>query len=330
MFYRNWKDFQDWYCNKFQRANPLPWQDGMQALLWFIQEGLPENTRVSLIASPNLTTGVNITGAGTPENPYMWAFAINTQPIIDSVIDSAVTPQKLYEITDSEDESTIGAVWAYVSEDGREIIYSLNARTSNLIENALQPNDLLAAMFAKLEGSESIVIDMNEAGTALEVHIDAEIMQKINRALLAPVAAPSELSFVAINTNNSEVLIPQSQVGGGGSQLYLHKIGFLNQSTYRALEIKVISSKSTAYTINDLFTYNDQYQLYQSTGIIERLVSAALDMGTFNWTWAHVPEVVGSTIRVLYRAPGESSSSFASEISFDRSDFSSDQVLPLQ
>lgn len=28
------KEFQDYYANKFQRNNPLPWQDGMQAIIW--------------------------------------------------------------------------------------------------------------------------------------------------------------------------------------------------------------------------------------------------------------------------------------------------------
>lgn len=48
----------------------------------------------------------------------------------------------------------------------------------------------VAELAEKIEGSETIVIDENEAGTALEVHLDAEVVNKIDRAILTPTSAP--------------------------------------------------------------------------------------------------------------------------------------------
>ena len=79
-FYKSFKDFQEYYANKFQRNNPLPWQDGMQAIIWWITENVPENTRATVTISNN-PTGVEISGAGTDESPYLWAFNFNTSEV---------------------------------------------------------------------------------------------------------------------------------------------------------------------------------------------------------------------------------------------------------
>ena len=244
MFYNDWKAFQDWYCERFQRPNPLPWQDGMQALLWFIKKGLPSNTTVTVTAGQGVETGVNITGDGTPESPYKWDFRINTQPIIDAAALSVLTPERLAEKTNNNREGDIGAVGALAAGD--KVDYTLNARTTFLITNAVQAEDFLPALFAKLEGSETVVVDVNEAGTALEVHIDALVMQKINRALLAPVSAPAERSVVAVDTNNSEVLIPVSQLGGGGGggAVYRHVVELMNVDSNYYAQIVFYSTSS--------------------------------------------------------------------------------------
>lgn len=48
----------------------------------------------------------------------------------------------------------------------------------------------VAELAEKIQGSETVVIDENEAGTALEVHLDTEVVNKIDRAILTPNSAP--------------------------------------------------------------------------------------------------------------------------------------------
>jgi hypothetical protein len=79
MFF-NYKEFSDWYASKFQRNNPLPWQDGMNAMLYYLSKSVPDNTRVS-VAVTNSPTGVTISGKGIENDPYLWAFNFNKSEI---------------------------------------------------------------------------------------------------------------------------------------------------------------------------------------------------------------------------------------------------------
>ena len=71
------KEFQDYYANKFQRNNPLPWQDGMQAIIWWVTQSVPKNTRVTLAYGNE--SKVEISGDGTDASPYIWAFTLDMQ-----------------------------------------------------------------------------------------------------------------------------------------------------------------------------------------------------------------------------------------------------------
>ena len=70
-----------------------------------------------------------------------------------------------------------------------------------------------------IEGSESVVVDVNEEGTALEVHLDGSITSKINRALLQPLSAPTEDSVVIVTPQNGQSVVPLSQIGGSDSYI---------------------------------------------------------------------------------------------------------------
>lgn len=74
-----------------------------------------------------------------------------------------------------------------------------------------------------IQGSDSVVIDLNEAQTALEVHLDGELVTKIQRALTLPTSAPAKDSVVVVTTGNAQTLKPLSDIGG---KVYDHKITF--------------------------------------------------------------------------------------------------------
>lgn len=186
------KDFQNWYCAKFQRNNPLPWQDGMQALLWYITEALPANTRATLSIT-SAPTGVEITGDGTDSSPYVWAFNLNRTEADD------ITAEKLFDL---------------------------------------------------IKGSETIIVDISEDGTTLEVHLDADVINKLNRALLTPVTPPAEPAAVVINTAGAQELKPLSEFDGGdGGKLYRHQLTIRGATMQLTIEFYSTSpNKVTNYT----------------------------------------------------------------------------------
>lgn len=53
-------------------------------------------------------------------------------------------------------------------------------------------------------GSETIVVDENEEGTALEIHLDYQVISDIDRSLKVPVATPAATQLVGIDTTRSQ------------------------------------------------------------------------------------------------------------------------------
>lgn len=111
-----------------------------------------------------------------------------------------------------------------------------------------------STMYLPFKGSESIVIDVDESGQFIDIHLDAEIVGKLGRVLLTPMTAPSSISLVAVNTTNSQTMLElgdglavedgklTATGGGSGTQLYQHTITCSNQT------LIVISTSSLVAT----------------------------------------------------------------------------------
>lgn len=67
--------------------------------------------------------------------------------------------------------------------------------------------EIPATMYLPIKGSDTIVIDVDESGEFIDIHLDAVIAAKIWRALVTPTSAPASLSLVGVNTNNAQVLL---------------------------------------------------------------------------------------------------------------------------
>ena len=61
-------------------------------------------------------------------------------------------------------------------------------------------------------GDNDIVINAGVDNSTLEINLDNETKNNISRALKTPLSAPTEREFVAIDTNNLQVMIPESEI----------------------------------------------------------------------------------------------------------------------
>lgn len=96
--------------------------------------------------------------------------------------------------------------------------------------------EIPASMYLPLKGSESIVIDVDESGDFIDIHLDADIAAKLGRVLVTPMSAPASVSLVAVDTSNAQTMLTLgdglsvsggvlSASGGGGggvSNFYAH------------------------------------------------------------------------------------------------------------
>lgn len=91
--------------------------------------------------------------------------------------------------------------------------------------------EIPSSMFLAVKGSESIVIDVDESGDFIDIHLDADITAKLQRVLVTPTTAPASVSLVAVDTSNAQTLLTlgsglsvsggvlsASGGGGGGSR----------------------------------------------------------------------------------------------------------------
>ena len=67
--------------------------------------------------------------------------------------------------------------------------------------------EIPSTMYLPLKGSESIVIDVDESGDFIEVHLDADIAAKLGRVLMTPMSAPASVSLVAVDTSNAQTML---------------------------------------------------------------------------------------------------------------------------
>lgn len=99
--------------------------------------------------------------------------------------------------------------------------------------------EIPSTMYLPLKGSESIVIDVDESGDFIDIHLDADIAAKLGRVLVTPMSAPASVSLVAVDTSNAQTMLTlgdglsvsggvlsASGGGGGVGKLYLHNITF--------------------------------------------------------------------------------------------------------
>ena len=63
-----------------------------------------------------------------------------------------------------------------------------------------------------LEGTEDVIVDVDETNKMLNIHLNAEVHSKLARMLVSPTQAPSEQSFVAIGTNNAQTLVTLTEL----------------------------------------------------------------------------------------------------------------------
>lgn len=124
--------------------------------------------------------------------------AINKQTIISAFDDKLTLLQYLKTIEKLLKESALTTI-ELIRVDNNYFKVKCNFNDGTFIESnnflLMDANTLLNY----LQGSESVIVDLNENGDKLKVHIDNNILTKINFALVKPNEAPSDYVIVTIN-----------------------------------------------------------------------------------------------------------------------------------
>lgn len=130
---------------------------------------------------------------------------------------------------------------------------------SDAVDISVLTNVTVEQLFDKIKGSDTVIVDVNEAGDALEIHLDADVINKLNRAFLMPVTPVTEESVPSVLPTGAQGLIPVSELGGGGGggggTLYRHcaTVNFYNTDNTKGVAVyfTYYSYESTPRNINN-------------------------------------------------------------------------------
>lgn len=212
MFF-NYKEFSDWYAAKFQRSNPLPWQDGMNAILYYLSKSVPDNTRVFITVSDN-PTGVTISGKGIESDPYIWSFNFNK-----SEIKGPQGPQGEQGPQGPQGEPGPGL--------------------DNIVSLDITPTFTVGGVAVEqTAGNENIAVD-------IKYGIDGKVPQ-IEGVLTLPFKAGNGI-IIDVDEENKRIVFKST-----GGKLYLHTITMTTNNTENVPDIvfSFYSSQSTPFTLN--------------------------------------------------------------------------------
>lgn len=236
-------DFQLWYCDLFKKGYPLDWQNTMNAIIYYLTESVPETTQLIVTANTTVSTGIEMTGTGVPDDPFIIHFYLNTTalrgpqgpqgpkgdtgpagPQGEKGDTGATGPQGPmgaagvgWNDLTKLDIVTGTPVVTYDSTSGAQIVADGKAYAGS------QTFDFEVEMNLPIVPGENITIDATENADALQIKAE----------------------------------------GGGGSELYLHTFHQYFNYTYQTFSF--ISSKNTEYNYNEFYEYVKGFLDLQTT-----------------------------------------------------------------
>lgn len=139
--------------------------------------------------------------------------------------------------------------------------------TSDYVGFVISPATITAQQLSNIiNDSETIVVGLDGSGTKLELQLSSNTLNRLMKALITPMSAPSGIEIVAIDNNNSQIMLElgdglyvvdgQLKVSGGGSG---------GTTNYQDLDNKPIlnSNNTTSQTPNASETINGTINLHK-------------------------------------------------------------------
>ncbi len=86
-----------------------------------------------------------------------------------------------------------------------------------------------------LEGTDDIVVDIDETNKMINIHLDAKVRAKLAKMLTLPAEAPAKNSIVGVGTNNAQMIMTEQEARDAIS---VYKTQSISQTDYDNLAVK--------------------------------------------------------------------------------------------
>lgn len=85
--------------------------------------------------------------------------------------------------------------------------------TSDYVGFVISPATITAEQLANIiEGTETVIVSLDSNGTKLNIQLSADVVNKLEKALVAPMSSPSTTELVGVNNQNMQTMI---ELGNG-------------------------------------------------------------------------------------------------------------------
>ena len=272
-------DFQLWYCDLFKKGYPLDWQNTMNAIIYYLTESVPETTQFIVTANTTVSTGIEMTGTGVPDDPFIIHFYLNTTalrgpqgPQGEKGDTGATGPQGPQgETGPAGPQGEKGDTGATGPQGPKGDTGPAGPQGEKGDTGATGPqgptgaagvgwNDLTkldivtgtpVVTYDSTSGAQIVADGKAYAGTQT---FDFEVEMNL------PIVPGENINIDA--TENANALQIKAE-GGGGSERYLHTFHQYFNNTYQTFSF--ISSKNTKYNYNEFYEYVKGFLDLQTT-----------------------------------------------------------------
>lgn len=86
-----------------------------------------------------------------------------------------------------------------------------------------------------LEGTDDIIVDIDETNKMINIHLDAKVRAKLAKMLTLPAEAPAKNSIVGVGTNNAQMIMTEQEARDAIS---VYKTLSISQTDYDNLAVK--------------------------------------------------------------------------------------------
>ena len=230
MNFKSYREIILSYANSHGKGLPLTAEEYCNAMALYIQEVLPEYQNETLAYIKD---------------------QIENGGLVDSYIASVVNANTADIIVSWADNNFNNYVKAFFEDENEWFGIYLNTKAYNGDLDTMFGYGLASS--GAIHGSDTIVVDTTENGDGVEIHLDSEIVSKIERSVKTPLTNPSEPQLPVLGVNGATEWEPVSGFigGGSGTMLYLHKINFEQAQVGPSVfsqAMRIISTKETPYT----------------------------------------------------------------------------------
>ena len=139
-----------------------------------------------------------------------------------------------------------------------------------------------------ITGSDTVVVDLAADGTHANIHLDADIKNKLDKALVTPTSTPTATELVAVDNSNSQTMLAIGDglsvengtlKASGGSKLYRHNIILQILAQGTVVEFDIYTSSNITFTpsiVTMLYSFFIQYSFILSITICFLLSSICI------------------------------------------------------